>query len=290
MYSSYLVSRSPEQEDLFLSSTARRIPAVFPYSGVAVRPDLLVEVGELNKSLCAGAFNYWFMRDWAKWSLGHDVPEVADALPGSELLFKVYEPRIGDIFPSLPLAADQEPSFCFGSDVQVALEGEVLQGKSLDRKMLVPCISFGTQWLRSGPLRLRGRHCEMAFSHFKFYSTHAYFEGSIKGLCQEFQMPLVDVPLTPFEIVKGRISYCRSELASEKELPYWDLLNSGYMFRYIVAENTVYYTNSVACYYGLPPVAEALQWPQLKLESLPADWRTEVVGGGVMSFGPKIAL
>jgi hypothetical protein len=285
MYTNFSISSTLSQKDLFLAAKGKRLPAVLPYNGVAVGADLVVRQGQENKSLFAGALNYWFLRDWASWSLGQDCPEVVEALPGARPSFRVFYPELdktippavtltGDSFDARPwtfVPVAHQPG---SSPPLIGLGGVMAVGKHLDQEMFVTAPGCDEIW-PVGSTRY--------YSPYKFFATHAYFDSPIKGFVDK--MPLLDFPPVPFEVARGRIVYRRSPLEDVDEGYEQALFSSGYMFRVDEEENFIYYTNSVACFYGLPPVAEALGWSKLQLDPLPSDWLTRAADSGIMPFG-----
>merc|ERR1712112_688164 len=158
----------------------------------------------------------------------------------------------------------------------IAVDGKRVDPVELDKKTLIyPSfkLRFDGVWMGSEA------DPQPKFSAYRFFSTHAYFDGPLDK-AHGGTMPVIEVSLEPFEIVKGKISYRRSAKEHFDEATEQSLLDSGYMFR--VDANYVYYTNSVACYYGLPPVAAALGWPKFSLRPLFCGWQDKVAKAGVM--------
>merc|ERR1712168_1738912 len=91
LYTNYNLSSALSQEQLYLVARARRQPLVFPLSGVTISRELVLKQKDFKHKLQHGPLNYWFLRDWATFSLGEECPEVADILPGRNI---VYDPEL----------------------------------------------------------------------------------------------------------------------------------------------------------------------------------------------------
>jgi len=287
------ISKSLSREDLFLAASCNRVPAVLPYNGVKV-DGLSLRQGQVNKTMFAGVFNLWFLRDWASWSLGQDCPEVVDYVPGG---LRTYAPgldrTIPDYYSSPAQHAKRVPEYPFSIKVSsrssgvlpIGLGGLSRDPADLDREMIVDAPRFGKVWAMFPEGRAYNPDpIKKITSPYKFFSTHAYFDGALpakvspsgteKGIGDS--MPLVNVPESDLELTRGGVAYRRTLFEDPDDFSEQDFLDSGYMYRFDKASGLVYYTNSVACYYGLPPVAEALGWPKLQLKPLPEGWDDEV--------------
>jgi hypothetical protein len=276
LFTNYRISNSLSDEDLYLAASAKRIPAVFPYNGITIGEDLALKQGRVNKTLFTGALNYWFLRDWASWSLGQDCPEVADVLYGDGTEFKVHDPALDKSIPPY-YSALVRPEF--KSRLSYGMAGQMRPGCEMGKMAHVPYARYSGVWAGEagvyGPIK-------NAYSTYKFLSLHAYFVEPVPVVARTVsavQMPLLNVPIVPFDLPRDRIVYRRSEFEDSDDVPEQDLVGSGYAFWADKTSGFVYYTNSVACYHGLPPVAEALDWPKLELRAIPDGWQKELSGG-----------
>jgi hypothetical protein len=162
----------------------------------------------------------------------------------------------------------------YGGAVPIGLDGVSVQPIDMDRGSIVKPLPDNDWYSAIDVRRMEAQ--------YRFFSTHVYFDGYLPG--KSGSMPLLPITPVPFEIVRGKIAYRVSEIGLAR-VPEQELSENGYLFRVDEVKNLVYYTNSVACYYGLPPVAEALDWPKLDLAALPSDWIDKEVRGGVMPLG-----
>jgi hypothetical protein len=271
MYTNLYISDTLSQAERDLVTNARRIPAVLYHNGVRIGDDLVLRCKQFERTLFAGVLNYWFLRDWASWSLGRDCPEVVDLLPGSGLLFRSYPAHYGKAIPFYDakiMSFGRQVPMTFRHPDQCSVDGVERNGSDLDREMLAEPPGFGGVWA-DWDFEDPNRHQVPLpkFSAYKFFASHAYFDGPVLLNIWKNRMPLLDIPLEPYEVIRGRVVYRRSVM--EKRFPEQFLRDSGYIFRLV--GGILYYTNSVACFHGLPPVAEALGWPKLLLsaDSLP---------------------
>jgi hypothetical protein len=158
--------------------------------------------------------------------------------------------------------------------VAIGVDGVSVRPMDMDSESIVK-LPLGSDWYSAISMRRME-------AQYRFFSTHAYFDGYLPGTSGS--MPLLPIAPVPFEIVRGRIVYRVSEIGDAR-VPEQELSENGYLFRVDEVKNLVYYTNSLACYYGLPPVAEALDWPKLALVPIPGDWMDKGVKAGVMPLG-----
>jgi hypothetical protein len=297
LYTNHSFSNALSQEQLYLVARARRQPLVMPLSGVAISRDLVLKQGQVKKKLFCGVLNYWFLRDWASFSLGEDCSEIVDVLPGRNV---VYDPEVDMSSPSVcqamgvtnvsrdspvvPLVLPDLPD-------KVGLKGSEVSKNDLLGRVVCGPVRIAGVWFGPEPLKAQlssrqrkldnqiGRpSLQMQHSLYKLFSSGAYFLKTTFAQVLKTQMPFIGVPITPFEIVTGKPTYRRSQMdvVGEEQI-FNDLMDGGYVYRVDETKTLVYYTNSVAVHSGYPPTAEAIGWPKLSLEPLPGDWLDRVV-------------
>lgn len=275
---------------------ARRLPLVLPFNGASVE-DLLFSHDGVEQPLFFGAFNYWFLREWASWSLGQDCHETADIPFGRASAVRVYDPDLDMSIPSVREATFPGMPMAFSGKVELPGHFDKVNfAELLDRTRVDPHQIAGV-WVGEEPLNVLPRNGEYVLappgtgkplrapSAYQFYASHAFFYRDSKAAKMENNMPLLPTPIVPFEITTGRVVYRRSVM-DDDELDFEDLVQSGYVYRYDRESSVVTYTNSVAVCSGYPPVAEALDLPRLDLEHLPSDLN-EVVENDHMRVPPE---
>jgi hypothetical protein len=271
MYTNSSISSTLSQEQLYLVARARRQPAVLPFSGVWVDDLLVLRQGKIEHELKYGVFNYWFLRDWASRSLGRECPEILDILPGRIVPYTTY------LDYSLPSVVETFRSAGKGiTELRCGPDGSSVAAK------LEMCFE-GKRVTSEGLDQLLSQELGTSLNLYRLFASGAYFDCGVHGLSQVTKLPFIDVPLSPFGVVKGQAVYKKSILLGMEE-HFATLAKNGYIYRIDRVHSYVYYSNSLAAHLGYPPTATALGLPGLSLGELPGDWHSRVA----MLKGPPL--
>jgi hypothetical protein len=252
-----------KQTESQLLRSVRLVPLVLLYSGAIITRGKRtnIRIGEQEADLVYGDGNLWFLTQWVSWSGGDSLP-VGKIPPGFRITkVKAYAKGLDKTLPPRNTTASV----------------------SFDRKsgLAQVEISNGEGTVRAADYLGASEEVNL----YDVFSSDYRFETVDEKMVNRSKMPLLPVPLTPFEIVKGETVYKRSELDGDDDRGIGgNLMDAGYVFYKDTANRLIYYSNSLAVFLGAPPTASAIGLGKLLLKSFPDGDYYQVLENGLMDY------